>query len=75
VAFTRATLQAMDRLPMAVNCNVVRLRSMWHPGGKRQTPARSLGWAAGQVGTAASSRPHLRLRSFHRRPLSARQSA
>jgi hypothetical protein len=71
VAFIGATSQAMDKLSMAVYCDVVTLLCMWHPGDKRQTPTRSSWPAAGQVGTAASSRPHLRSRSFHRRPLSA----
>jgi hypothetical protein len=44
--------------------------STWCLGGKRQTPARSSGPTAGQVGTTASSRPHPRSRSFHRRSLS-----
>jgi hypothetical protein len=71
VAFTGATSQAMDKLPKAVYCDVVTLLNMWRPGGKRQTPARSSGPAAGQVGTTASSWPHPRSRSFHRRPISA----
>jgi hypothetical protein len=52
VAFTEAMLQVMDRLPMTVYCDVIRLRSTWHPGGTRQTPVRSPRPAAGQVGTA-----------------------
>jgi hypothetical protein len=40
VAFTGATLQAMDRIPTAAYCDVVTLLSTWHPGGNRQTPAR-----------------------------------
>jgi hypothetical protein len=51
VAFTEAMLQAMDRLSMTVYCDVIRLRSTWHPGSRRQTLARSPGPAAGQVGT------------------------
>jgi hypothetical protein len=71
MAFTGAMSQVMDRLPKAVYCDVVTLLSLWHPGGKRQTPARSSGPAARQVGTMASSRPHPRSRSFHHRPISA----
>jgi hypothetical protein len=52
VAFTGATSQAMDRLPKAVYYDVVTLLSTWHSGGKRQTPARSSGPAAEQVGTS-----------------------
>jgi hypothetical protein len=40
VVFTGATLQAMDRLPIVVYCDVVTLLSMWCPSGKQQTPAR-----------------------------------
>jgi hypothetical protein len=36
VAFTEAMFHAMDRLPMTVYCDVVRLRSTWHPGGRLQ---------------------------------------
>jgi hypothetical protein len=51
VAVTEAMLQATDRLPMPVHCDVVKLRGMWHSSSRRQTPARSPGSATGQVGT------------------------
>jgi hypothetical protein len=60
VAFTKAMLQAMDRLPMMVYCDVVRLQGTWHPGGRQQTLTRSPGSTARQVGTATSSRSHPR---------------
>jgi hypothetical protein len=58
VAFTRAVSQAMNKLPKAIYCDVVTLLITWHPGGKRQTPTKSSGPAARQVGTTASPRPH-----------------
>jgi hypothetical protein len=71
VAFTGAVSQAMNKLPKVVYCDVVTLLCTWHPGGKRQTLAKTSGPAARQVGTTASPRPHTQSRSFHRRLISA----
>jgi hypothetical protein len=65
VAFTEAMLQAMDRLPMTVYCDVVRLQSTWHPGGRRWTPGRSPGPAVGQVGTTTGWPDPFPLRIFY----------
>jgi hypothetical protein len=51
MAVTKAMHQAMDRLPQPVHCDVVKLRGTWHLSSRRQTPVRSPGPAAGQVGT------------------------
>jgi hypothetical protein len=60
VAVTVARPPAMDGLATQVYCDVLNLSDAWHPSGGRQTPARQSGPAIRQVGTAASSRSHLR---------------
>jgi hypothetical protein len=51
VAVTQAMPQAMDMPPQLVYCDVVKLRGTWPSSGRRQTPVRSPGSVAGQVGT------------------------
>jgi hypothetical protein len=56
LAVTEAMLQAMGKLLILVHCDVVKLRGTWHPRDRRQTPARSPGSTAGQVGTGPAHR-------------------
>jgi hypothetical protein len=75
VAFTGVVSQAMNKLPKAVYCDVVKHRGTWHSRGRRQTPARLPGPAARQVGTGPAPGLIHGEDLFHPESLSARLRA